>query len=347
MNKSKLSEIIAIEELKVPRFTLREANPTFLPIHLTGGIGDAILAIPTLVRLRDEGYKLVVYSRHAKALKYFYGDAPIVKEDPMPLLTWHLEIDSIARFKFSTQFGGFLLECHRNLFEQQKAFFQKHPDIEWLVHQHPKHKYLLTRRAAKLGYDAEYFPVYCLGFEGPTLGFVWPPRKAPENHITIHDGYDANYSVPSGRATKQWPINYWNELVLRLKQAFPGYGIIQLGSTTARPISGTTNLIGKTTITEAFDIIAKSRLHIDTDSGLAHAATALGVPCVVMFGPTPASFYGHPQNVNISNEKSCEGGCFHLTEGWMAGCPIGYYAPLCIDDITATHVMERVRELLG
>src|SRR4029078_7585821 len=133
----------------------------------------------------------------------------------------------------------------------------------------------------------------------------------------------------------------WNLLVRRIQLAYPGLDIIQLGSKTSRIIDGVTKcLVNKTTLTECFDILSKSKLHIDTDSGLAHAATAMGIPCVTMFGPTPPSFYGHSQNQNISRGTSCSGGCFHLTRDWMDRCPIGYDSPRCMDDISTGDVLD-------
>jgi ADP-heptose:LPS heptosyltransferase len=110
-------------------------------------------------------------------------------------------------------------------------------------------------------------------------------------------------------------------------------------------------MINKTTLPEAFDIISKSRLHIDTDSGLAHAATAMSVPVVAIFGPSPKDFYGHAQNTNLFSTKTCSGGCFHLGErwqvGWMDKCPIGYQTPRCMDDVDPAMVLSAIEQRLN
>ena len=139
------------------------------------------------------------------------------------------------------------------------------------------------------------------------------------------------------------------ELVRLLKLQFPDYEIIQLGTgETARVIPGTNRcLINQTTIHQAFDIISESAFHIDTDSGLAHAATALGIPAVVLFGPTPLEFYGHPQNLNILSKKSCAGNCFFLEDSWMDKCPIGYPSAKCMEDISPEMVIEQIKKAPG
>jgi ADP-heptose:LPS heptosyltransferase len=326
---------------------VEQGEPTFLPVFLTGGIGDAILSIPTLRKLKEEGHEILIYSDHADAVRYFYKDQPILKGQP-PEFTWCLHLDSVAKFKFTERFGGFLLDSHRLLFDGQQALFKDIPVLETLVQRHPSHKYLLTSLASDLGLTASEFPIFSLGL-GREVGGDDIPRKEPAgNYITIHDGFDLNNShAVSDRATKTWRLEGWNELVRLIRHSYPEMGIIQVGSKTSRIISGTTkSLVNQTTLPEVFDTISRAKIHIDADSGLVHAATTMGVPCVTMFGPTPDSFYGHKQNVNISSRESCSGGCFHLTENWMDKCPLGYKSPKCMDDIDAAVVMDAVVGLL-
>src|SRR3954462_7793119 len=79
---------------------------------------------------------------------------------------------------------------------------------------------------------------------------------------------------------KRWP--YFAELATRL--ALPP---VLLGSrndaTAAAGIEGK-NLIGKTTLDEAIDLIAGAQYIVTNDSGLMHVAAALGRPLVALFG---------------------------------------------------------------
>jgi hypothetical protein len=324
-----------------------QGDPAFLPIFLTAGIGDAILSIGALARLKRDGYNLLVYSHHAEALRHICTEIPIHKGD-LPGFTWCLHMDSVCKFKFTNRFRGFAERAHQELFDQQQALFRERPQLEGLIQKHPINKFVFTRYAKELGFTATTSALFSLGFKD-----CRPARpldhKSAKRYITIHDGYDLNnlHSV-SGRATKQWKWTHWNDLVVKLHRAHPTIAIIQIGSKTARVIDGVDeNLINKTTLPEVFDVISKSILHIDTDSGLAHAATAMGVPCVVLFGPTPKEFYGHPQNQNVSRETSCRGGCFHLTQNWMDKCPAGYQTPQCMDDIEPADVLVAVEKCLA
>lgn len=166
-------------------------------------------------------------------------------------------------------------------------------------------------------------------------------------YITVHDGYDvSNWKDIEGRSTKQWDLNHWTKLIELIKQSYPDYLIVQLGSNTGRCIPGVhEQWLNKTKLVRAFDILKLSSLHIDGDSGLVHAATAMKVPCIVMFGPTPDYFYGYPQNLNL-RASTCSDACFWLKDDWMKNCPIGHSTPKCMDDITAEMVFRAVSQVL-
>jgi ADP-heptose:LPS heptosyltransferase len=51
---------------------------------------------------------------------------------------------------------------------------------------------------------------------------------------------------------------------------------------------------GRTDLLELAAIVATARRVISTDTGIAHLATALRTPSVILFGPTPPSRWGPP-----------------------------------------------------
>jgi ADP-heptose:LPS heptosyltransferase len=105
---------------------------------------------------------------------------------------------------------------------------------------------------------------------------------------------------------------------------------VQLGSSSSIPISGVDiNLIDKTTIEEAAGLIKHALLHIDNEGGLVHVARCLGVRSCVVFGPTPAEYFGYPENINF-RPLEC-GGCWWINETWMDQCPRGFDIPKCME----------------
>ena len=79
------------------------------------------------------------------------------------------------------------------------------------------------------------------------------------------------------------------------------------------------NMRGKTTFKESLRWLENSMCHIDIEGGLAHAATALGTKCIVLFGPTNKAFFGYPQNINLNAASECVN-CWWKRQDWMEKC---------------------------
>lgn len=93
---------------------------------------------------------------------------------------------------------------------------------------------------------------------------------------------------------KRWFSERYAELCRRLDQQFKCKFIIfgsagekSLGESVCGQIGeNVVNICGRTTLREAFALIDKCRLFITNDSGLMHAAAALNVPQIAIFGST-------------------------------------------------------------
>lgn len=341
----KLENLIAPE---LRQFSLaqhiRASNPTFLPVHITGGIGDIIINIDAL-RFLAKRFKVVVYTHHIEAFKYFYRD-PIPVFKNLPDYAWSIEFNTFSKFHQTYGFHGFLVKEHENLYIQQQEMFNEYPKLETIIKTHFTKFFLISNFAKEINETRWSFPLFSLGYkERPEYEFL--PRALKEKYITIHDGFDIhNQSIISGRATKTWKWEHWNNLVKELKKIYPDYKIIQLGAKTAREIDGVDScLINKTSITECFDILSKSSLHIDGDSGLSHAATRMQVPSVVLWGPTPVDFYSYKQNINLKS-LVCSQACYGVKDNWNDKCPIGYQSPKCMDEISPNQVLQSIEGIL-
>lgn len=92
------------------------------------------------------------------------------------------------------------------------------------------------------------------------------------------------------------------------------------------------NLIGWTSLAEALDILASADLVIANDSGLAHAARALGKRTIVLFGPTDASRTA-PHGAEIIQGRAECAPC------GLRICPIDHR---CMHSITVDEVLEKI-----
>lgn len=339
-----LEQAIGEQEIRLGNFRhIGRGDPTFIPIHLTGGIGDVILSRVALFELAKR-HQLSIFTSHSEAFNYFGGEIKAI-QGPMPFFTWHLELNTIARFRFADGFEGFTLPNHRGLFQSQRNAFERDPRLEAMVQDHPLYDLSIARSSQATGHTRWTYPLFSLGLpRGTSAPKV--RRRASAQLITVHDGFDlASEGQVGERSTKQWELGHWRELVRRLGEAFPEYRIVQLGGKTGRRIEGTDCLLNLTTLTETFDLLSASALHVDGDSGLVHAATEMGVPCVVMFGPTPDYFFGHPENTNLRT-RVCADACYWLSPDWLARCPIGFPGPKCLDELSPDQVFEAARTKL-
>ena len=106
---------------------------------------------------------------------------------------------------------------------------------------------------------------------------------------------------------------------------------IRLGVVEEERIEGVTHCLnGQTTLDETALLIKHGLCHIDTEGGLVHLAHAVHGRCVVLFGPTPAEFFGYTQNINLE-PSGCKA-CWFTTKTWLIECPRYTRGPDCISE---------------
>jgi len=152
---------------------------------------------------------------------------------------------------------------------------------------------------------------------------------------------------------KRWPAECFVELGRRLGDlrpslpiaVFGGPGETGLGDGIKQAVGGSCiNLAGRTTLREALALIERCRLFITNDSGLMHAADALDIPLVAIFGPTDPT------------TTSPSGPCSRMirvpvpcSPCMKPECPIDY-APdhhRCMRSVTVDRVLSEAMTFLG
>lgn len=142
---------------------------------------------------------------------------------------------------------------------------------------------------------------------------------------------------------KRWPAAYFAQLAKKL--AAEGWEAWLVGSPNdaaiGAEIEGASggacrNLCGATTLGEAMDVLASSRLVVSNDSGLMHVAAALGKPVIALYGSSSPAFTPplSPDATILKLDLPCSP-CFERV------CPLGHFN--CMMQLTPERVSAAAR----
>jgi ADP-heptose:LPS heptosyltransferase len=172
------------------------------------------------------------------------------------------------------------------------------------------------------------------------------PFSEKANHVVgIHIG-------PSWRV-REWTAEGWTKLVTLLRDSFDCV-VMQLGSdmdtakgfVKAPRIAGAEDWVGKLNLEESVAALEQLDLFIGIDSGLLHAAGAVGTPTVGLFGPINPKLRLPPETPSLAvvADVPCLG-CHHRLPRlhWQDGCPNNIQ---CMAGLTAENVVEACGSLL-
>jgi ADP-heptose:LPS heptosyltransferase len=175
---------------------------------------------------------------------------------------------------------------------------------------------------------------------------VFPLRKDKQLVIGIHVG-------PSWRV-REWTASGWQRLVELLHEQF-NCVVLQLGSdehtaagTQMAPrIAGSLDWVNKFTLEQTIATLQLLDLFIGIDSGILHAAGAVGTPVVGLFGPINPRLRLPPENpaVAVTSSVPCLG-CHHRLPvlHWFDNCP---HSIACMRNITPEAVLDSISQLLA
>lgn len=154
--------------------------------------------------------------------------------------------------------------------------------------------------------------------------------------IVIHAG--------AASESRRWPVENWIALCTRLLSE--GERIVLTGSgpefrrcryiARAAHVPMQSVLAGKTTLEELACIVAGARAVVCGDTGIAHVATALRTPSVVLFGPTSPRYWGPPPSRT----------CHRVLWRGTLGDPHAPYVDPGLASITVDEVLAELQALL-
>jgi ADP-heptose:LPS heptosyltransferase len=108
--------------------------------------------------------------------------------------------------------------------------------------------------------------------------------------------------VGAASPARRWPLDRWAAIVAH--ELDRGRSVVLTGTASERPLTtavrqaaslaGDHDLAGRTDLTTLATLVAVAGRVVSGDTGIAHLATALRTPSVVLFGPTPPAEWGPP-----------------------------------------------------
>lgn len=174
------------------------------------------------------------------------------------------------------------------------------------------------------GVDVTARDLYCNAVDADVLAERLGSRPLPPRYVTLHTSCcnESHAKLPAPA--------FWDDLVAALDAA--GIAVAQTGHRTDRLVPRASDCRGWR-IAESAALIRGAQLHIAPEGGTVYVAASQGTRSVVLFGPTPRSYFSIPGNINLSMEQ-CEG-CFCRDPNWHRGCRRGHSVCLNLPPVEA------------
>jgi len=137
---------------------------------------------------------------------------------------------------------------------------------------------------------------------------------------------------------KRWPAEHFIALALRLLEE--GYAVWLLGSPNdqaaalpiAAAIPGVRDLAGRTDLGTAIDLLSLASVVVSNDSGLMHAAAAVGRPLVALFGSSSPDYT--PPLSPLAQIAKIDIAC---SPCFQRECPLGHFKCMRELDVEVVH----------
>ena len=331
-------------------------------VELLGGIGDLVMALPSIHALASShpSAEISVFS-FRPGIELLKADPsvarvlPATKRDDangMPVAKEELR-ELLSRERFD------LIVCDAN-----------YAGIDQLI-EASEAGYKVTRLWRDARADERIERVFLRNLI--SLGYVRPELADEAPHLVVLETerqwaahwYSANtdgtcrivmLNPDSGVAVKRWAPEHFVKLGKGLLDG--GTQIVvaagedaSVAAEIAACIGGNARVLPKMPLRRFASLVALASLFVSSDTGPAKIAAALGVPTVALFGPTWAERYGVPSpNVNLQSPFRCsELRPMNITlqPCWFSGQCVHPGKRTCTDDIDPARVLAEARRLLS
>jgi len=332
----------------------RSRNEDAVAIYLQGGIGDYIIqkkVMETLIELAP-GIQMDLYSTQAKSfLTYLYQETPQIRSIEWNLGTRFQEVQDT--YAAALHFGMTRWIDVPVLREERLP--KRLADVLHRLQEHSSRdteQHAVDMPVALIYYRCRFKKESC--YQHLTFGGIIPYEgyhvRMPSSetgrrafralglgtYVTVNFGNGESRDIQA--IAKAWPQERFEQVIAGIHDSRPDLQVVQLGTAGAAQLSGADAYVLGGSFDLVSEVLRHSLLHIDIEGGLVHFATQLGTKCLVLYGPTPAWFYGYPENIHLQ-AGDCHG-CCGLYPDWNC-CARDMKDPECMYGITAEMVLEK------
>lgn len=144
---------------------------------------------------------------------------------------------------------------------------------------------------------------------------------------------------------KRWPIKYYAEVAQHFMSKnwqvwlFGSDKDLSISNELAEQVTGVINLAGKTSLSQAIDLLSQAHLVITNDSGLMHVAASLERPLIALYGSTSPGF-----TPPLSTQAKILRLNLDCSPCFQRECPLKHLN--CLNQLLPKRVIEESRELL-
>ena len=273
---------------------------TRMVIRLPNWLGDVVMSLPIIRALRkarpDMQFLIVARSIYLPLVKEFKLGEEFIPADSKSFIK-QIRVLLKVRSKFP--------DCHLLFTNSLRG------DIESLLIGSPQRLGLEFSNRKRL-LLTNFYKVNKKAFNSKHLtktwedmikefGFLGKVSFEPFHLTTLREAKKDQFKIgialgSSNNPSKQWPINYWIDLIRLLKKHYPRFEIYLFGMPSDIENSSLiieksnnvriVNLVGKTSLCELAQEFSNCTALIGCDSGAVHLASAVGVRTLTIFGPT-------------------------------------------------------------
>lgn len=188
------------------------------------------------------------------------------------------------------------------------------------------------------------------GLETPVPEDLYLPGECPEDKLLWNfiPWRRKNVMIApfSASPRKAMHPSRWHHLVDLLKK--DSIFVAQTGELQDTYIRNAYSLLGLTTPHQLIALLPLFDVVVTSDSFVMHAAHLMGVPAVVLWGPTSHEVYGYEEQVHLAPNITCKDGtkCIGPQNGHLYATPCPHEKRHCVDNIDLDEICLAVKDQL-